>query len=720
VVEYFSRLLQVGDRVGNFEVEALIARGGMAVVYRARDPGLRRPVALKVIAPELAQDQKFRQRFTQESQLAASIDHPNIIPIYAAGEENHLLYLVMRYVQGGNLGSALKANVGLTPDEALPIFTQVAGALDAAHAHDLIHRDVKPGNILLSGSGDLSTRHVYLSDFGLTKRLSSDPGVTTAGHFLGTIQYVAPEQVASGHPDRRADIYSLGCVIYEALAGQPPFVREDQAALLYAHVAEPPPRISERRPDLPLELDDVFQRVMAKDPRDRHQDCRSLIADLYAAFGIPVAPMVAASDPGSDPGFSMPTISTLPQDHPSAPDADSGGSQHQYAPSSPSTISSPGVSFFRPAPAPDTGAYDSDPRPPEPAASKVRWIVPLVIGLLVIATATALLWPRLGTATTSPSVTEPTAPQAPTPTKGSPSTTPTESPSASQQPIRLPQSAKPLGEDVLVWRRQIREKQWVIETFDLVKKSGTTLITGKENKAVVLTPDRRTILYLREQSGRFTLRAQAADGREDRALFSDGTKACPVLSRPAIRADGQLVVVCRATRKNPRGNLLVMTLGGQVVRTLDKGWVGGPTISRDGEVVIYWNSPRPTEEGGALYRVPVDGSEEPVRLLAGRAGEFGNLVWSPTTNTLAFRRARGEIYQIGISDIRGGRLDTPKYLTFGEHDEGPSWSPDGSRIAFRRGTEHDADLIVMDADGTTQRQVLHNTGYAATPIWTGR
>ena len=258
MVEFFSRLLQVGDRVGNFEVEALIARGGMAVVYRARDPGLRRPVALKVIAPELAEDQKFRQRFTQESQLAASIDHPNIIPIYAAGEENHLLYLVMRYVQGGNLGAALKANVGLSPNEALPIFTQVAGALDAAHAHDLIHRDVKPGNILLSGSGDLSTRHVYLSDFGLTKRLSSDPGVTTAGHFLGTIQYVAPEQVASGLPDRRADIYSLGCVIYEALAGQPPFVREDQAALLYAHVAQPPPRISERRPDLPLELDDVF------------------------------------------------------------------------------------------------------------------------------------------------------------------------------------------------------------------------------------------------------------------------------------------------------------------------------------------------------------------------------------------------------------------------------------------------------------------------------
>jgi serine/threonine protein kinase len=214
-----GRMLGAGQRLAGYEVEAFVARGGMAVVYRARDLSLDRSVALKVIAPELASNDKFRQRFVRESEIAASIDHPNIIPIYAAGEADGLVYLVMRFVDGEDLGTVMKARGALRPRDALPIFTQIAGALDAAHARQLVHRDVKPGNVLLSGDDDLAQRHVYLSDFGLTKRLSSLTGFTTTGHFLGTIQYVAPEQVANRTVDHRADIYSFGCVIYEALAG---------------------------------------------------------------------------------------------------------------------------------------------------------------------------------------------------------------------------------------------------------------------------------------------------------------------------------------------------------------------------------------------------------------------------------------------------------------------------------------------------------------------
>jgi len=259
----------------------------MAVVYRARDLSLERTVALKVIAPELASNAKFRQRFVRESEIAASIDHPNIIPIYAAGEADQLLYLVMRYVPGEDLGAVLSQRGALRPREALPLFTQVAGALDAAHAHQLVHRDVKPGNILLSGTEELSQRHVYLSDFGLTKRLSSLTGFTTTGHFLGTIQYVAPEQVANRPVDHRTDIYSLGCVIYEALAGEPPFVGENDAALLWCHMTQDPPPISSRRHDLPSTLDPVFTKALSKRPEERQANCRALIADLREAFRPP-------------------------------------------------------------------------------------------------------------------------------------------------------------------------------------------------------------------------------------------------------------------------------------------------------------------------------------------------------------------------------------------------------------------------------------------------
>ena len=199
-------MLDVGNRVAGFEIEAYVARGGMAVVYRAREVGLGgRVVALKVIAPELASDETFRRRFTQESHLAASIDHPNIIPIYAAGEADGQLYLVMRYVDGETLGAVFKDQGPLGPAEVLAIFAQVAGALDAAHAHELVHRDVKPKNILLVGDAELTRRHVYLSDFGLTKRVSGDTSVTTAGQFLGTIRYVAPgaDLQCADQPSRR-------------------------------------------------------------------------------------------------------------------------------------------------------------------------------------------------------------------------------------------------------------------------------------------------------------------------------------------------------------------------------------------------------------------------------------------------------------------------------------------------------------------------------------
>ena len=295
-------VLAVGTEIAGYRVEALISRGGMAVVYRAHDRRLGRRVALKLLAPELSQNERFQQRFLRESRLAASLDHPNIVPIYEAGESSRLLYIVMRYVEGSDLKALLDREGPLDLDRTVSILRQVGAALDAAHARGLVHRDVKPGNILIaSGPGREDPDHVYLTDFGLTKRSSSLSGQTTTGRFIGTMDYVAPEQIGGKPVDARTDIYSLGCVLYECLVGEPPFDRDDEAALLWAHLVERAPRISARRPDLPAGLDAVLDKAMAKAPEDRFGACRDLVGDFRAEVEgraeQPPAPLPVAADP---------------------------------------------------------------------------------------------------------------------------------------------------------------------------------------------------------------------------------------------------------------------------------------------------------------------------------------------------------------------------------------------------------------------------------------
>src|SRR2546430_1396444 len=221
----------VGETFGGYTIESLLGRGGMGTGYLATHARLGRKVAVKVIAPELADDEDFRARFLRESQLAASLDHPNVIPIYDADEVDGVLYLAMRYVRGSSLQALIRERGSLPPAETLRIAEQIGGALDAAHDAGLVHRDVKPANILLAEPGD----HAYLCDFGLAKRTSSQ-GTTRAGSFLGTVDYCAPEQIQGGPLDGRADVYSLGCVLFHCLAGQAPFLRETEFAVLNAHL----------------------------------------------------------------------------------------------------------------------------------------------------------------------------------------------------------------------------------------------------------------------------------------------------------------------------------------------------------------------------------------------------------------------------------------------------------------------------------------------------
>ena len=278
--------LMPGARVAGYVLEEQIGQGGMAVVFRARDERLDRQVALKFLAPWLATDEEFRRRFDQESRLAAAVNNPHIIPVFRADEADGLLFIAMLYVTGGDVGSLVHRQGALPPGRAVEIVSQVASALDAAHRRGLVHRDVKPSNMLLDG--DSEPDHVYLSDFGLAKTATGTAtnSLTRTGQLLGTLAYIAPEQVAGKPVDGRTDQYSLACAAYEMLSGEPPF-DGDAIAVLAAHMNQPPPALTSRQPRLPAAVDAVFARALAKDPAGRYPSCRqfadALRGALYAA-----------------------------------------------------------------------------------------------------------------------------------------------------------------------------------------------------------------------------------------------------------------------------------------------------------------------------------------------------------------------------------------------------------------------------------------------------
>jgi serine/threonine protein kinase len=278
-----SQEFRAGSLLAGYRLEVRLGAGGMAVVFRARDERLGRLVALKILAPEIAEDREFRRRFIAESRAAAKVEDPHIIPVHEAGEADGVLFIAMRFVAGGDLRRVLEREGALAPGRAVEFISPVASALDAAHRTGLVHRDVKPANILVDASPDRPD-HVYLSDFGVSKGAVSSASRT--GHFLGTPNYSAPEQIQGLAVDGRADQYALACVAYQLLTGEVPFERDQDMAVLYAHVSEPPPSLGARRPDLPSAADRVLARAMAKAPENRYGCCREFADALREALGL--------------------------------------------------------------------------------------------------------------------------------------------------------------------------------------------------------------------------------------------------------------------------------------------------------------------------------------------------------------------------------------------------------------------------------------------------
>jgi serine/threonine protein kinase len=273
-------VLAPGSTFAGYEIESVVGAGGTGILYRARQIRLDRPVALKLVEPAVARDPVIRERLRREARMVAALDHPNIVPLYAAGEEDGTVYIVTRWVEGTELGTLIHGDGPLEPGMAARTAAQIADALEMAHQKGLVHRDVKPSNVILTSEG-----HVYLTDFGLAKRAETAVGLTAVDRMLGTVDYVAPEQVEGSEPDARGDVYALGCVLFEMLAGEAPFAAQKGGmAKMWAQVNAEVPSVRERRPDVSPALDDVIRRTMAKAP-DARPTAAAFRARVLTAVG---------------------------------------------------------------------------------------------------------------------------------------------------------------------------------------------------------------------------------------------------------------------------------------------------------------------------------------------------------------------------------------------------------------------------------------------------
>ncbi len=382
-----SERLGPGSTFAGCRLEALAGRGGMGVVFRATQLALQRPVALKVIAPDLAADVDFRERFQRESHLAASIDHPNVIPVYEAGELDGTLYLIMRWVEGTDIRTLLASTGRMSPGRVIKLLRPVASALAAAHARGLVHRDVKPANVLVARGDEEDDDHVYLTDFGIARRTGGE-SVTRTGVFVGTIDYTAPERLEGSTGDAASDIYSFGCVLFEALTGHVPYVRPTSVSKIYAHVADPIPSARAEVEEVPAQLDAIIAKAMAKRPQDRFGSARELTTALGEALVLVDTAERVAAAPEPGPAVTdllAPTVIT--EDAATRIDPPATATEPAATRTEPpATATEPAATVTEPTLAsslPERGVEGRPPRGPASRRSPFLWLAPIVLLSLV-------------------------------------------------------------------------------------------------------------------------------------------------------------------------------------------------------------------------------------------------------------------------------------------------------------------------------------------------
>ncbi len=678
-----------GTVLAGYRLERLLGRGGMGTVWLATQEALDRKVALKLLAPEISADPKFRARFLSESRLAASIDHPNIVPVFEAGEADGELFLAMRYVEGTDLDTLIGSEGALAPGRIVGLLAGIADALDAAHARGLVHRDVKPSNILVAPGQ--RGEHAYLSDFGLTKRLGSSDALTRTGQVIGSVGYLAPEAIEGGSVDHRADIYSLGCVLYAALSGHPPYERDTDLAVLWAHVKAEPPTLAPEHPTL-APIDAVIARALAKDPEARFASAGELIDAAGTAIGVAV-PRVGASTPLP---MTIDAASTL-------------------------------------AATTNTGAGPT-PGPGVRSRRTIGLATAAVIGVVLLGAVAVRGGLLGGAAGSSP---KPAASSS----VGSTAASPTVSASSGAA------SSGAGGERILY---TVRAPYYGDAIRDCVTEAGAIETpgriwsvdpaTGEQVRAMAPTGLSEHLPAWAQDGRRFYFAASSADsGVSIWQASSSGTGASSIVSTdagassgPAVADDGRL-----AFMGSSDGSIAVANADGTgqvkvplAFPVIGSGEKGTQMIARrvawlpDGRLAVVARADAPADDsgppavpaGGTIWTLAIDGTG--LTQLQGPI-DVTSVDWSPDGRRIVYSAgsAADHLEDIWVADADGGNATQ---LTGSDGDDvDPTWSPDGRRIAFASTRDGSYEIHVMNADGG-DRQRLTSTPppqFACAPAW---
>jgi serine/threonine-protein kinase len=650
---------RVGTELAGFRIERVLGRGGMGVVYLAEQLRYGRKVALKVLAPELTDDTLYRERFEQEWRTAARLDHPSIVPIFEAGEADGVLFIAMRYVEGIDLQALISNEGQLTPERTLDVLGQVAGALDAAHTKGLVHRDVKPANVLIASGPGIAGEHAYLADFGVAKQSHTRSGLTQTGFFVGTVDYAAPEQIEGKRVDGRADLYALGCVLYQCLSGSRPFERESQVALISAHLFEPAPALSAKRPDLPGALDPVIAKALAKSPDDRYATCSELIAAARSATGLgrQAVPTVAEGAP--------PTVVEAPL--------------AATAQAAAATV-------------------------PAAAPSEKRWSrrrLALIGGAALVAILGIGLGVGLGMGgggddpETQAGVTTGggAGTQGGSTTDGSATTGETPAATGETEPPAPPPPPQESG--VLVFASE-RDGDFDIYASAL-DGSGRVRLTNEPSTegGPRWSPDGTRIAFYSDRDGDYELYLMNADGSGVAKLTEDDVPE----GRPSFSPDGAQLAF--AAGEGEQAEIWTIGVDGSNLTQLTQNnqQDSTPTWSPDGTRIAF------SRHDGTDYEVwtmGADGSDE--AQLTDNPADDDTPSWSPDGSLLVFssnrQNANYDIWTMGADGSSPGRLATAS-----REDGLPAYFGDGSRIVFDSSRDGDFEVFFMNADGSGQTQV---------------
>ncbi|HXJ63115.1 MAG TPA: protein kinase [Actinomycetota bacterium] len=664
--------LEVGAVLAGYRIEGLAGRGGMGVVYVAEHVHLGRRVALKVLAPELAADESFRERFIRESRLAAAIEHPNAIPVYDAGEADGVLYIAMRLVQGTDLRAVIDHDGRVEPARALAILGAVAGALDMAHADGLVHRDVKPANILLEANRR-GGEDVFLTDFGLTKRMGPGSRFTKTGSVVGTLDYMAPEQIQGAEVSGRADEYALGCVLFECLTGRPPYPRETEVAAMYAHLEEPPPAITSRRPDLPTAVDAVVARSMAKSPVERFATCGELVEAARAGLG--------------DAALAADGASSV-----------SAGGSPPAAPAVPSAIRSAVRRAAPPAAAPP-GA------PPAHRRRTALIVGAVVVALALIGTTIAIVAGGSGTDRTA----------------GTPTGLPSHGPSVVPSNASPGVSPKPVG--AFANGRVAFVENGNVNSVDaegndsIPLTSSLTRATDELDGDPVWSPDGTAVALLRTSNvgsdvGIFPTHLVVVPVE---ATGGPGTEFSPsnqtFIGTPAWAPDGGSLAYIHTPFPKPTATLTVVSArsGSKPSPVAFDVENSGVAYSDDGSVLFAVDS----RTGDVMGFRIAGGLSFPI---ASGPGAVCCPQVSPDGRMIALVANRTGTPRLEVAKSDGGSgTEIPNALP--ERDTVPRWSPDGTKLLFVSKADGDEDVWVANADGSGVQNLTGSPGADREPVW---